>query len=384
MTSVFGNVASWFTSTAATTGESDRSNKEPSAGNNNNPNDSIIVESLPKLVNVDEEPIEIVEINKGEDGNKEKSVENSEVKPEEKNDEGESKVHSLEKDLEEVSHLAYNTARDIGSYIFSLGKTYTEQVAKTAKQLKDTIEEKTIIGDFTKEQEKFVTGNKEKKKLADAAVPPWVGYNEEEVMKVQILELSKDKRNVLRNPPAGIQFYFDFENSYPIALVMLEEDERLKNLRFELVPKQIKEEIFWRNYFYRVSLIKQSTQLTSLATDDMPTSSAPHHDHNDVPSGAYYRDALKISESEFVSDAFQATNVNDPELVSAMQQLTTASSGQSNNNTVTMSSSTNSADVADWEKELQAELQEYEVISDDISDAALEREILTQLEQENN
>lgn len=28
---------------------------------------------------------------------------------------------------------------------------------------------------------------------------------------------------------------------------------------------RVKEEIFWRNYFYRVSLIKQSAQLTALA-----------------------------------------------------------------------------------------------------------------------
>lgn len=27
----------------------------------------------------------------------------------------------------------------------------------------------------------------------------------------------------------------------------------------------VKEEMFWRNYFYRVSLIKQSAQLTALA-----------------------------------------------------------------------------------------------------------------------
>lgn len=28
---------------------------------------------------------------------------------------------------------------------------------------------------------------------------------------------------------------------------------------------RVKEEVFWRNYFYRVSLIKQSAQLTALA-----------------------------------------------------------------------------------------------------------------------
>lgn len=27
----------------------------------------------------------------------------------------------------------------------------------------------------------------------------------------------------------------------------------------------VKEDVFWRNYFYRVSLIKQSAQLTALA-----------------------------------------------------------------------------------------------------------------------
>jgi len=32
---------------------------------------------------------------------------------------------------------------------------------------------------------------------------------------------------------------------------------------------RISEERFWRNYFYRVSLIKQSTQLTSLAAAGM-------------------------------------------------------------------------------------------------------------------
>ena len=32
-----------------------------------------------------------------------------------------------------------------------------------------------------------------------------------------------------------------------------------------ILSSRVKEENFWRNYFYRVSLIKQSAQLTSLA-----------------------------------------------------------------------------------------------------------------------
>lgn len=48
----------------------------------------------------------------------------------------------------------------------------------------------------------------------------------------------QDKRNFLRDPPAGVQFHFDVETMYPVALVMLQEDELLNRMRFDLVPKQ--------------------------------------------------------------------------------------------------------------------------------------------------
>jgi len=50
--------------------------------------------------------------------------------------------------------------------------------------------------------------------------------------------LVQDKRNFMRNPPAGVQFHFDYEASFPIAMVMLEEDEDLKEMRFKIVPKE--------------------------------------------------------------------------------------------------------------------------------------------------
>ena len=49
----------------------------------------------------------------------------------------------------------------------------------------------TILGDFSKEQDKFVEQKKEKKKQQEAAVAPWVGYSDEEELKTQILALSK-------------------------------------------------------------------------------------------------------------------------------------------------------------------------------------------------
>jgi hypothetical protein len=47
------------------------------------------------------------------------------------------------------------------------------------------------------------------------------------------------------------------------AVVLLQEDPRLERMRYELVPKRVKEDEFWRNYFYRVGLVKQSFELTN-------------------------------------------------------------------------------------------------------------------------
>ena len=45
---------------------------------------------------------------------------------------------------------------------------------------------------------------------------------------------------------------------HPVALATLEADPKLQDARFKLVPARIKEEEFWRNYFYRVQLILES------------------------------------------------------------------------------------------------------------------------------
>lgn len=158
---------------------------------------------------------------------------------------------------------AKDVAKNVGSFLFSFASVATSTAYKVKDSVKETVEKQSIIGDFKKQQDEFV---KEKNcKRRETAVPPWVGYNEEETMKNQILALSTDERNFLRDPPSGVPFHFESDSMYPVALATLQEDKNLSKMRFQLVPKKISEERFWRNYFYRVSLIKQSTQLTSLA-----------------------------------------------------------------------------------------------------------------------
>lgn len=291
--------------------------------------------------------------------------------------------------------------KGLSDYIFTFAtsatKKISESVVETAQTIKKSVEDgkiegiidKTFLGDFQKEQEKFVQENKAKK--SEVAVPPWVGYNEEETIQQQILALSADKRNFLRDPPAGVQFHFDMEQMYPLAAVMLEEDQLLNRMRFDLVPKHVKEEVFWRNYFYRVSLIKQSAQLTALAAqqqqqdgEDQGASVSPEDivlkdkvrpktppvSINNLQKPSQEEDeemSTSPGVSEFVSDAFDSTAFDQEDLKKEMEQLVLNQKD---------SAPTPDDEASEWEKELQQELQEYEVVTEsDNKDEQWDQEI---------
>lgn len=296
--------------------------------------------------------------------------------------------------------------KGFGSYLLSFATTatkkITDSVSETAQTLKKSVEDgsiegildKTIIGDFQKEQEKFVQEKHTRK--TDSAVPPWVGYSEEETIQQQILALSADRRNFLRDPPAGVQYHFDFEQMFPVAMVMLQEDELLNRMRFDLVPKLVKEEVFWRNYFYRVSLIKQSAQLTALAAQQQAIDAGEKGCSRDddthlkdtvrpktppaaIKNAKPREDDEEISTSppgvsEFVSDAFDACSLNHEDLRKEMKQLVLDKEKEAN---------AEEDEPADWEKELQQELQEYEVVSEsEKRDDNWDREIEAMLQAE--
>lgn len=291
--------------------------------------------------------------------------------------------HEKEEDAHSPQQLLQK-AKGFSGYVYNFAsnasKKLSESVVETAQSLKKSVEEgkingiidKTILGEFQKEQEKFV--QEKKAKSSGAAVPPWVGYNEEETIQQQILALSADKRNFLRDPPAGVQFLFDFDQMSPVAAVMLEEDELLRKMRFHLVPKQVKEEAFWKNYFYRVSLIKQSAQLTALAAQqaaerrDVDTTGTDMVQIKDAvkrkvppvvcrtkPKSREEEEEISTSPSEFVSDAFDSCEINEDDLRKEMEQLVLDQRGPPG---------TQQGETPDWERELQEELQEYEVLAD--------------------
>ncbi|XP_052890692.1 synapse-associated protein of 47 kDa isoform X4 [Anopheles moucheti] len=157
----------------------------------------------------------------------------------------------------QVTHKVTAGAKSIGSFLYSSFNKAGDKI----KHLKDN----SILGEFSKEQEAFI---KNQQGGGGAGACPWTGHANEAKIKEEILSLSADRRNFVRAPPAGVEFDFDYDSSYPVALAIMNDDKELEKMRFELVPKIITEESFWRNYFYRVSLICQAADLGTLGDNN--------------------------------------------------------------------------------------------------------------------
>ncbi|GLV41687.1 Synapse-associated protein 47kD [Carabus blaptoides fortunei] len=245
-----------------------------------------------------------------------------------------------------VSNKALAGAKSIGSFLYSAVNKAGKTVSEASAKIKKTVEENSILGEFNREQDAFVKGKAGSN--SDAAVPPWVGCANEESLKEECLSLSTDRRNFVRSPPAGVDFQFDYDISYPIAIATMTEDPNLEKMRFELVPKVISEENFWRNYFYRVSLICQANELSymgregeNLSTDIGSADSQQLETESNNESN--------VAPTEFISDTFQASSNDIVQVEEDVKRITLM-----NRETT----------EEEWEKELEAELQDYEVVTD--------------------
>lgn len=175
--------------------------------------------------------------------------------------------------LSGVSSKASASAKSVGSFFGSAFSKASASVKEAGSRIKETVEKTPILSEFNKEQEAFIAAKGGK---VGEALPPWVGYPQEEKLKEEITSLATERKNFVRNPPTGVIFEFDLDQFLPVAQATLAADPGLEKMRFELVPKVVTEEVFWRNYFYRVGLIRQSTELSSL--EQPQESAAPNKD----------------------------------------------------------------------------------------------------------
>ncbi|KAJ6215626.1 hypothetical protein RDWZM_010126 [Blomia tropicalis] len=258
----------------------------------------------------------------------------------------------------EMSAKALESAKYFGNFLFNVANKAGQTVQATAKQVKTAVESVGIMQEFTKEQQDFI---KEHGGKTDIAEPPWVGCEDEEQVKTEVLSLSADKRNFVRAPPGGVEFQFDMAASFPVALALLREDPELSKMRYEIVPKLVNEENFWRNYFYRVSLIKQDPNFTtasgikgrSFASSRSSSSSEGPDDPNDG--------TLSGADSEFISDSFQQSNVTADDVRKDMYKLGIHKT------------------TDELDEELSKDLQEFEVVAGHESTKVDEDEINREL-----
>ncbi|KAH0955438.1 hypothetical protein HN011_007095, partial [Eciton burchellii] len=253
-------------------------------------------------------------------------------------------------------------AKSLGGFLYSAVNKAGKTVVEASVKIKKTVEENRLIAELNKEQEAFIASKQTGEKVE--AVAPWVGAPNEDALREECLSLSTDRRNFVRAPPPGVEFAWDFEAIQPMAQATLALDPNLESMRFELVPKVISEENFWRNYFYRVSLLRQGYELNAMArqqeeSNPNQTLASDSIDHTQVQmttgqttsTGATTmssNNALADSPGhEFVSDTMRVSDTDLEEVREGMKKLGMQPPKEE-----------------DWERELEAELKDYEVVTD--------------------
>eukprot|EP01096_Ripella_sp_DP13-Kostka_P005907 TRINITY_DN2061_c0_g2_i2.p1 TRINITY_DN2061_c0_g2~~TRINITY_DN2061_c0_g2_i2.p1 ORF type:complete len:187 (+),score=39.77 TRINITY_DN2061_c0_g2_i2:78-563(+) len=107
--------------------------------------------------------------------------------------------------------------------------------------------------------------------VPERAQLPWTmpDKQKEDILKQQIMILSEEPWNFLEPPPdskdlAGWQWKFDAD----VAMLCLQQDAKLAELRFRLVPGRISEERFWHNFFARAFLLRRSIEAVEIRGED--------------------------------------------------------------------------------------------------------------------
>ncbi|KAJ3054288.1 hypothetical protein HK097_002170 [Rhizophlyctis rosea] len=112
----------------------------------------------------------------------------------------------------------------------------------------------------------------EERRPSGGAALPWEGVENEDALMKVVLALSEVRETFTSDPPAEASSAFEINEVAPVAMRLLELDPNLQKMRYELVPRSMKEPTFWRNYFYHVQLL--TTQHTAAHLDQTSSTSA--------------------------------------------------------------------------------------------------------------
>jgi len=190
-------------------------------------------------------------------------------------------VDSASKSLNDASEVLSAKASEISQKVqekvveYELDKKTQSLTSTISKGVGDAVEsvQSFVEENFEDDQKKQVILRKkaQKEEALQFQVYPWSVLEKEQdryqEAKDRILEIGKDSENILDEAPEA--FEFKLKATLPFAYGALKVDKELSELRYKFVPSQLKEKLFWKNYFYRVSLIRQNIGIEPLDKDNL-------------------------------------------------------------------------------------------------------------------
>lgn len=170
--------------------------------------------------------------------------------------------------------------------------SFTQQAFKLADEIVDSISAQATEAQaqLESEKKKLDTAENERAQLFKShLLLPW--ETEEEPLQIlckavmeQVLSLSNYEKNFTVKAANSEQVHFSFQHFVPVAMKLLQVDSNLARIHSKLSPK-MNEEVFWFNYFCRVSYIRAVSGIDgSIAQKSVEMWKESDIIMNDVPS----------------------------------------------------------------------------------------------------
>eukprot|EP00486_Rosalina_sp_Unknown_P014822 CAMPEP_0201592404 /NCGR_PEP_ID=MMETSP0190_2-20130828/190312_1 /ASSEMBLY_ACC=CAM_ASM_000263 /TAXON_ID=37353 /ORGANISM="Rosalina sp." /LENGTH=423 /DNA_ID=CAMNT_0048051167 /DNA_START=8 /DNA_END=1280 /DNA_ORIENTATION=- len=192
------------------------------------------------------------------------------------------------KKASEAAKSASSKAAEVAKAAADKSKVVAAQVNEKVNKFVE--EQKKEYNEVEQDTDLAERKKRKKQQMMESGKPPWhidANSANTEVMdelRLNILKLCEDENNFLIKAPTSTSvFDFKLEYALPYAQCALAQDPVLPKIRFKLVPRKLEEEQFWKNYFYRVNVIRESLGVKKMDFGKAPIATTPR---SRSPSGS--------------------------------------------------------------------------------------------------